>query len=330
MYNWNYGRDGDDQYNRLRLYLQEKTGEPIVGVKRLSAKILFIEGVNKNWLLKPFSSAQNLSNQLVLTERLIENNFLQTYRFHPIHHEDALLWNQQLWGLFDYLEPKLNDPFHYGSLQNRMEALKLMRKFHDTSKSIVKELAYLRPYQLENKWRQRFLTFTSQAPNLRLWMGAKSYQTLLDYGSKSMQGLSQHLNPEEEDVVLHGDLAHHNFFRHANGILYLVDFDLMGKGPKLADELQMANRILPSINWSFVKLMEEHHFSHYSSSLPFLYGLLFPSDLFREWNRFWYSSMDQQQRLWPFLYDLTVNQWTLRIRFYERVEKQIALLEGNN
>ncbi|QPC47029.1 phosphotransferase [Mangrovibacillus cuniculi] len=330
MYNWNYMRDGDDKYDRLRLYLQEKTGESIISIKRLSAKILFVEGVTKNWLLKPFNSAQNLSNQIVLTNCLRQNNFMQTYQFHPIHQNDAILWDQQLWGLFDYLEPKINDPFHYGTMENRIEALDLMRKFHNTSEEIIKELVYLRPYQLENKWRQRFLTFTSHASNIRLWIGIKSYQALLDYGSKSMQGLALHLKSDEEEVVLHGDLAHHNFFRHANGILYLVDFDLMGKGPRLADELQIANRILPSINWSFIKLMEQNHFSQYSSSLPFLYGLLFPSDLFREWNRFLYSSMAQQQQLWPFLYDLTVNQWTLRIRFYERVEKEIALLEGNN
>lgn len=79
---------------------------------------------------------------------------------------------------------------------------------------------------------------------------------LISWANWSLAGMvrKRRFFQKEPSVILHGDVAHHNFLRDKNGKLHLIDFDLISIGPPSFDYLQYANRILPSIDWSLGKL----------------------------------------------------------------------------
>ena len=124
----------------------------------------------------------------------------------------------------------------------------------------------------------------------------------------------------EPYCILHGDVAHHNFLRDSNGILHLIDFDLISIGPPSLDYLQYANRILPSVDWSFERLS---HFSQYQELLnekAFLYALAFPADIFREWNRVIREGSYKDQRKYDQVMDLTIGQFYPRKKFIDSLK----------
>ncbi len=73
----------------------------------------------------------------------------------------------------------------------------------------------------------------------------------------------------EPFVILHGDVAHHNFLRDSSGKLHLIDFDLISIGPAFLDYLQYANRILPYLDWSFERLAKFSQIQNFLSEAHF-------------------------------------------------------------
>ena len=116
-------------------------------------------------------------------------------------------------------------------------------------------------------------------------------------------------------------MAHHNFMKTSKGELYLIDFDLISIGPEIADYLQYANRILPFLNWSLSELDTFEPFQPFLKQKVFLYGLAFPSDILREWNRLVKEqTFNQMGKIRPVV-ELTLNQFGKKEIFYERIRK---------
>jgi thiamine kinase-like enzyme len=140
-----------------------------------------------------------------------------------------------------------------------------------------------------------------------------------DFSLKGLELEHSFLNNHDQ-VILHGDLAHHNFIRGIDSELYLIDFDLVSIGSPACDYLQYCNRILPSLEWSLHDLTEYEQIQPYLNNRGFLYALLFPTDIFREWNRLikdrQYSSTFQVRQV----LDLTVRQFFSRQSFVEQVK----------
>ena len=123
--------------------------------------------------------------------------------------------------------------------------------------------------------------------------------------------------------VLHGDVAHHNFLRDSKGILHLIDFDLISIGPPSLDYLQYANRILPSLDWSFERLAQFSVYEKLVGEKAFLYALAFPADIFREWNRLIREGSYRDQNKYNQVMDLTIGQFYSRKKFIDTLKMKI-------
>jgi thiamine kinase-like enzyme len=124
-------------------------------------------------------------------------------------------------------------------------------------------------------------------------------------------------------VILHGDLAHHNFLRDEHGKLHLIDFDLISIGTPALDYLQYANRILPYMDWSYEKLKTSKHMQKYLESDAFLYALAFPADIFREWNRMIREKTYKDDVKFRQVMDLTIGQFYTRKKFIDHLKSRL-------
>lgn len=148
---------------------------------------------------------------------------------------------------------------------------------------------------------------------------------MLKWADWSLKGLDEQLCTieNEKKVILHGDVAHHNFIRNPSGTLCLIDFDLISIGYRSADYLQYANRILPYLNWSLDELEKINVFKPYLLKKGFLYGLAYPTDIFREWNRLIRERQYHDPTMVRQLLDLTVEQFVERQKFVRDLKEQL-------
>jgi thiamine kinase-like enzyme len=128
---------------------------------------------------------------------------------------------------------------------------------------------------------------------------------------------------KEPFVILHGDVAHHNFLRNKAGNLQLIDFDLISIGPNSLDYLQYANRILPYMDWSFNQLSQMKQIQSFLNEKAFLYALAFPADIFREWNRIIREQTYKDHTKFKQVMEMTIGQFYLRKQFIDQVKNLI-------
>jgi thiamine kinase-like enzyme len=176
---------------------------------------------------------------------------------------------------------------------------------------------------LLKKWGDRAEGFKRNMKIINYFVPKQLTEEILDWSHMALEGMWENMGEfsGEKPVILHGDVAHHNFLRAKTGSLFLIDFDLISLGPEDYDLLQYANRILPFMNWSLNSLFEMKGFSGCLSNKAFLYGLMYPADIFREWNRvIRQKSYYNPARTSPIM-DLTVKQFKARSSFIEQVKK---------
>lgn len=271
------------------------------------------------FIVKGFPTRSSLLIQDAFTSSLKKTNFPFTYSFYrsfpPIYFE------HRYYGCLEYIEPS-NNPFFYDSKENCQEGLALLQKFHFTSQKLVDSYKQLLPiYHLQAKWQERFLLFLKNKDILSFFIPKEIWKDLVFWGEWSLKRLENEKETllRQQAVILHGDVAHHNFIRTTSGELFLIDFDLISIGPALADYLQYANRILPFLNWSLNELAAYKPIQSYLRQKLFLYALVFPTDIFREWNRLIKEhSYHDPNKVRPLL-NLTVNQFEYRQDFVQSI-----------
>ncbi|WP_066396334.1 phosphotransferase [Cytobacillus eiseniae] len=285
--NLTYKNGGDDLFlNRLFAYLQYKLTVQIEDIVPIRKRVFKVKTVDFDFILKGYSSYHQLIVQDEFTASLKKEGFLQTYNFHPLIVEGPLFMDQWYFGCLEYLPPSEN-VFSFHKKQDRIQGLELLAKFHDATEEIAEQSRIRVPVfnQLE-KWQERTAIFLSNLPIIRYYVQKEIINEWLIWADWSLKGLhKEDIFEKGRRVILHGDVAHHNFLRVMNEDLYLIDFDLISLGHPLSDYLQYANRILPFLNWSLDELSNLCAFEKYLDEKAFIYALAFPTDIFREWNR---------------------------------------------
>jgi len=325
--NMTINKRGDDGYfNRLFSYFQEQFQGQIKHITPIRKKVYLVETSKKKYILKGYSSYKKLKLQETFTSTLRKEGFLDTYVFEypagtkPFAHEGLYF------GCIEYLEPH-RVSFSYKTQGERKEGLQLLREFHQVTSGFEKRYRTLIPNaDLLGKWKDRAQYFSHQRPILESFLKRDVIDELMEWAYWSMEGMEKNKEyfTKKPNVILHGDVAHHNFLRSSSGKLMLIDFDLIGIGPDSLDLLQYANRILPFMQWSYGDLKKYPFFKNKMESPAFLYSLAYPADIFREWNRiikdqtYIHSSQSRQ------VYDLTVGQWSLRKQFFKILKKRIS------
>jgi thiamine kinase-like enzyme len=313
---------GDDGYNnRLLSYLNNSLLTELDEITCIKEQVYLAEASDFHFVLKGFSSLRRLKIQEAFTDSLKKEGFQNTYSFYSLSKEPVLFFQSKYFGCLEYIK-KANDPFYFDTRENCREGLQLLQQFHETTEKLEGSYRTLLPsFHLIEKWQERFASFKRNLPFLSFFLPKEIITELFTWVEWSLAGLRQEkeLLGSLPKVILHGDVAHHNFIRNSEGELFLIDFDLITIGPEVADYVQYANRILPFLNWSVEDLATFERFQLLLQQKVFLYALAFPSDILREWNRLVKEhTYNQTKKVRPVM-ELTFGQFEKRKSFFKEL-----------
>lgn len=317
--------NGDDAYfDRLFSYFRSQFTEKITRFVPIKSSVILLETKKHTYIVKGFSSVKRLKLQEAFTATLRKEGFLNTYLFLTPPVKEPLFFEGTYFGCMEYISPH-KTAFSFHTQKNRQEGLDLLAQFHQATRAFVQRYRTLLPYgDLRGKWLERLQMFLNNLPLLEYFIKEPFISEMTDWASWSLSGFDRHQGSlKEPQVILHGDVAHHNFIRDQAGDLRLIDFDLMNIGPPSFDYLQYANRILPYIDWSFEKLFSHKQFHSYMHDPAFLYALAYPADVFREWNRIIREKSYSNQKIFKQVMDLSIGQFYARKKFVERLKDRL-------
>ncbi|WP_433958921.1 phosphotransferase [Cytobacillus horneckiae] len=317
---------GDGLYkNRLLSYLKKQFPFMIKKLTPVRKNVFIVDSVKGVFILKGFSSYHRLKLQEAFTSSLIKEGFTKTYSFLNYAIEPPLIFENIYFGCIEYIE-HAEENFTYTEHIDRIDGLALLSEYHLVSEKLVQRYMTLIPQfkQLE-KWQVRTDQFISHLSLIKYFIEKEILHEFLQWADWALKGMKNEklFLQQGKRVILHGDVAHHNFLRGKNGVLYLLDFDLISIGNQQVDYLQYANRILPAINWSFAELEKMPNIKPLLSEKGFLYALAYPTDIFREWNRAVRQKIYVNPMLMRKLLNMTIDQYQSRKRFIEKIKKEI-------
>ncbi|MFC4800944.1 phosphotransferase [Neobacillus sp. GCM10023253] len=315
--------NGDDAYfDRLFSYFQSQFQGEISKFVPIRGNVFLIKTKKQSYILKGYSNHRKLKLQEAFTATLRKEGFKKTYRFLEPPSKEQLYFEGTHYGCLEYLSAN-KSAFSFHTRSNRQEGLDLIEQFHDTTKSFEKRYRTLMPNgDILAKWTERYHLFLNNLPFLRHFIKEPFVSEMVSWAYWSLTGMEQQQTffHNEADVILHGDVAHHNFLRDKTGKLHLIDFDLINIGPPVFDYLQYANRILPFIDWSYDNLLTYTQMKKYKREPAFLYALAYPADIFREWNRIIREKSYSDETKLRQVIDLSVGQFTDRKNFVEQLK----------
>ncbi|WP_257009357.1 aminoglycoside phosphotransferase family protein [Bacillus sp. 7884-1] len=318
-----FKQKGDDDYFiRLLSYLRSQFKEPIVEMVPYRKSVILIKTEKNTYMLKGFHTNKRLRLQEAFTSTLRKEGFAKTYLFVHPEIKDPLFFEGTYFGCMEYIPPN-KTPFSFQSQKNRQEGLELLEQFHLVTSSFESRYRTLIAKGIiVEKWRDRETIFSSNLTTLKYFINEKILAELVDWANWSLNGMEtdRSLFVNEPFCILHGDVAHHNFLRDSKGLLHLIDFDLISIGPPSLDYLQYANRILPSLDWSFERLSHFSQFQPLLNEKAFLYALAYPADIFREWNRLIREGSYREQHKYNQIMNLTVGQYYARKKFIDTLK----------
>ena len=321
--NMNRGRD-DYFFNRLFSYLATELDVEIKEVTQLRGNVYLVKTMKDRFILKGYKDLRKLKTQEAFASSLRKSGFDHSYLFYD-QDKEPLHFQGLYYGCIEFIDHH-EKHFDYVVQGDREEGVELLNKFHDHTSFLVPSYAGMLPKaDLARKWLHRKNEFTKNLPGVNFHVNKTITDELLDWSEFSLSNFMNLKNDLESEppAILHGDVAHHNFLRSKAGKLYLIDFDLISSGPRAYDMLQYANRILPFLNWQFESLAKINHLKKWLNSEAFLYGLLYPADIFREWNRLLRErNQSTPYRLAPIV-EMTVSQFKQRKKFQEEVKSRL-------
>ncbi|MEI2356151.1 phosphotransferase [Mesobacillus zeae] len=315
----------DDRFlDRLFSYLNTVLPFKVNSLVPIRADVYLAETKGIFFILKGFASLPKMEVQRRFADSLRKSGFTHSYLFYTFTREH-LFFEGLYYSPIQYIEPD-STPFTFLTENERTEGMSLLDDYHVCAKQLVGEYkGMLSQMELSVKWKERANRFRKNLPTIGKFISKRKLNDIRDWAKESLEGLAVHAKRLEskEETILHCDVAHHNFHRARNGELFLIDFDLLSIGPPQYDLLQYAGRILPYMDWSFVSLSKMKHLQKELDDPFFLYGLLFPSDIMREWNRILKDRMDFHPKRMSHLIDMTEQQFSKRREFVNVVRSYL-------
>lgn len=310
-------------YTRLLSYLKNSGFRP-EKIQHVNGDVHLIRSENKSLIIKGFSNYRKWESQEILTSVIKKNGFNSTYRM--LAEERPFDYENKVYAGIEYLPPAKTS-FNYRNDKNRQNGLEVLNQFHQASVHALPNLKSGIPlFDQHIKWRERLLLFKEHLPVIREYVEESILDNWIRWAEWSLSGLQayERLLYSENSVVIHGDCAHHNFLRKQNGELTLIDFDLISEAPPIIDFLQYANRILPHLNnpeetlWSYPELKKYRH------NRAFLYALIYPADIFREWNRLVKEEGYLHSKRLHSVWKLSVENYSKRMKFNRSIAKLLS------
>ncbi|WML25457.1 phosphotransferase [Neobacillus sp. OS1-33] len=326
VFNTINNKKGDDDYfDRLLSYFQSQFSERIIQMVPIRSSVIFLRTDKNNYVIKGYHTNSRLRLQEAFTATLKKEGFKKTYLFLTTPVREQLFFEGTYFGCMEYIPPNRN-VFTFHTYKNRQEGIDLLEQFHQTTATFESRYRTLLPKgQLIEKWTERFNVFSNNLPYIGYFINESFLSEILSWAKWSLEGMekSRIFFQKEATVILHGDVAHHNFLRDTGGQLNLIDFDLISIGPASFDYLQYANRILPYIDWSFESLVSLKQMNKYLHEKAFLFALAYPADIFREWNRTIREKSYTDHTKYKQLMDLSIRQFYARKKFIDHLKKLV-------
>ncbi|MGN8841284.1 phosphotransferase [Niallia sp. HCP3S3_B10] len=321
-----YHRGDDTFYYRLLSLLEKKIPAKILEISRIRNEVYLVK-TNQFWMiLKGYNSYQKLKIQEAFTRALKQEGFTHTYQFY-VFDDEPIIIDEMVFGMIEYISPH-KDSFTYSSKGNRREALQLLEHYYTVTERLVEIYKYILPsFHLMKKLEQRLVEFRSNKSIIEHFLKMEIVEEIFEWANISFLYIQEHNEylHTKSNVILHGDVAHHNFMRDINNKLYLIDFDLISIGPRVGDYLQFANRILPNIGWSLQQLQKMSGYSQLFKEEWFLIALMYPTDILREWNRIIRNKHLSNDFLLKQVLDLTTDQYEKRKKFYQKLRQIVDI-----
>ncbi|MEA3322140.1 MAG: hypothetical protein U9Q88_19275 [Bacillota bacterium] len=306
-----------DDFNRNRLFfrLSLETKLAIHSYSKIKNNLYKIQAENGLYILKGYSEPGNLESIIQVSQLLHKNGFHEGLMYEKFNDGQFLLLEQGLvWVLLKYIVPKRK--FSFSKTEDRTTGLNTLQNFHHHSKTIIPFLPFELPKEnMIVKWQNRLKIFESHVPFLSKWFNPHVIGEIVYYSHFALNGLMKEY-VQTEEVILHGDVASHNFIRAADNKVYLIDYDLLSVGSAEWDYIQYASRILPFIKWNS-SLFQPHSFLiELGKGQPwFRTALSFPMDILREGNHFSHSSGDKRMPSSFANLSYFISTWELRKQF---------------
>ncbi len=324
--NFPYKNSGDDLFNnRLFSYLQTQLTITVDEITPIKNQVYLIKAGKRKFILKGFETYHRLVLQEMFISALKNVGFENTYSFYPLTKKPPLYFEHMYYGCLKFIESS-KEEFSYDHHKKRVAGLELLSHFHFSTRRLVNRFHRIIPaFQQIEKWQERAAIFFNNLPIVRSFIQKEMITEILSWADWSLKGMlrESHLFNSGEKVILHGDVANHNFLRGKNNKLYLIDFDLISVGVPHIDYLQYANRILPFMNWSLEELANYEKIKPFLHEKGFIYALAYPTDIFREWNRAIKEGTYLHQEKIQQLLELTVVSFKARQDFFQHLQKAI-------
>ncbi|MDR7073640.1 phosphotransferase [Fictibacillus barbaricus] len=316
--------------DRLFLNKMKEVGLNVIDYGFFRDNVIWIETADGDFVLKGFQRHSTCEKQLKLSKLYegLNPRIMGTYTVFP-NKKPYIEFGQNQWAIMPFYE---GDDLHFGNKKDVSAGIEAISRFHNHSIRIPSAIyENLSSYSLYKKWNERYNTFKSYAKTAK-W--SKEIQPLLSdmlfWGKWSLKHFdhdaidSLERSARKNREITHGDVAPHNFVinRETNHPAYLIDFDLFAAVPQAYDWLQYANRILPFWYWSYSKMekMGNDDFLKWFNKKWFVICLVFPTDLYREWNRaLRYNDSEMIEQVTKF----TLRDYSYRKKFLDRIIKKI-------
>jgi thiamine kinase-like enzyme len=318
-------KGGDDLYNnRLFSYLSKKLGLNIIELKQLRGNVYFVKTERMKFIVKGYKDLKKLKVQEAFTSSLRKAGFPYSYTFYT-NSKEPLYYQDKYLGCMEFIE-SADDPFHYKNKEDRNAGIELLNLFHLKTGNLSSSYSGLIPkVNLARKWQQRKKEFIHNLPKVHYYIGKDITHEFIKWADFSVNGFEKLKSTidDSQPAILHGDVAHHNFLRSKDGTLNIIDFDLISIGSPAYDMLQYSNRILPFLDWKLEELASVKHLNNWLNSEAFLYGLLYPADLLREWNRIIRDGNHSNPYRTAPIVEMTLSQLQQRQHFQQEIRAML-------
>ncbi|WP_157729287.1 phosphotransferase [Sutcliffiella cohnii] len=319
MKNKNYLMRGDLNSNRLFFYLTKVEKLQINHVDKIKENLFKVKTFDTTFILKGFKDELTVRMNVAISQHLQQERFFQCVSYYKFVNGNYYIeLDNMFWAMTTYIPQRRNVSFTYK--RDREAGLMLLKALHDTSKdlSLLKQIVPTER-NVEN-WLIRLRRFEQNGALLIELFGEHTIKDIVSYSKQSLLALQQLPLPEEKQVLLHGDVASHNFLKGKDEQFYIIDFDLASIGHKEWDYVQFTNRILPSIGWDEKKFLQMPILPNLlKSNQLFRVAITFPMDILREGNKF----INGQSIYAAHFLSYYAKTWQLRKKFLTNIIKVI-------
>lgn len=212
-------------------------------------------------VLKGYSSVSKAHWVTTLSEYLRERGFVQTVRYIPDKSGAMYVKGaEKSWTLMSFVEGK---DLSFSRAKRVDAIMRCLGRFHRHAVGVPVQRSSLSfdAIPMYRKWTERLRVFSemisglqhplTEMENMILALAPEAIHDALQ-ALRALQGSHFHreiVQARKARQVVHRDVAAHNFRRHSNGDVYLMDLDMCSVDSPLTDLIQVLDRILSERGW---------------------------------------------------------------------------------